>query len=83
MRLEIPHPTADGVVAIITETIEPVEKHASGEVLPFILDINVLRHGTASPSDSSFLWDRFAELRDVKNEIFFNSITPNSEALFR
>jgi uncharacterized protein (TIGR04255 family) len=83
MRLQIPYPNLEGVVVIITETVEPVEAAPSGEVLPFIFDIDVLRHGPLSPTEVALLWDRFTELRDVKNEIFFNTITPSSEALFR
>ena len=80
MRLEIPQPS--GVVAIITETIEPVEKRSSGDILPFILDIDVVRQETISP-DADDLWQKFGQLRDVKNEIFFGTITPKAEALFR
>lgn len=81
MRLVIPQPT--GAVAIVTETLEPIERRSSGDILPFILDIDVLRQEALVPSNVDALWERFGQLRDVKNEIFFNSITPKAEALFR
>jgi uncharacterized protein (TIGR04255 family) len=80
MRLEIPHP--NGVTALVTETIEPVEKRDSGDILPFILDIDVIRQETLSPNAAD-LWEKFEELRDVKNEIFFRTITPKTEVLFQ
>lgn len=80
MRLEIPHP--DGAVAIVTETIEKVEKRSSGDVVPFILDIDVIRQEPIAP-DAADLWGKFGQLRDMKNEIFFSTITPKAEALFK
>jgi uncharacterized protein (TIGR04255 family) len=80
LRLEIPHP--NGVLALVTEAIEPVEKRASGDIVPFILDIDVIRQETLSP-EAPDLWEKLEELRDVKNEIFFKTITPKTEALFQ
>jgi uncharacterized protein (TIGR04255 family) len=80
LRLEIPHP--NGVLALVTEAIEPVEKRASGDIVPFILDIDVIRQETLSP-EAPDLWEKFEELRDVKNEIFFKTITSKTEALFQ
>jgi uncharacterized protein (TIGR04255 family) len=80
MRLEVPQP--NGAIAIITETIEQVEERSAGHVLPFILDIDVIRQGTMAP-DADDLWQKFGQLRDIKNQIFFGTITPKTEALFR
>jgi len=77
MRLEIPHDSYQAV-AIITETMESV----SNAVLPLIFDIDVIRETTGSPSNSE-IWQAFEQLRDFKNEIFFNSITEKAKELFR
>jgi uncharacterized protein (TIGR04255 family) len=78
MRLEIPHESYQAV-AIITETMEAP---SSTLRLPVILDIDVIRETTVSPS-SSEIWQVFEQLRDFKNEIFFNSITEKAKELFR
>lgn len=80
MRLEVPQPR--GAIAIISETIEQVEERSSGHVLPFILDIDVIRQETVAP-DAGDLWEKFEHLRDIKNQIFFGTITPKAEALFK
>lgn len=71
LRCEVPfdNPKAQ---TIITQTLgEP-----SGEMdsVPYVFDIDVYRMG--SPCiDLLQLWNEFDELRDVKNQVFFGSIT--------
>ena len=78
MQLHIPSPDHDAV-AIVTETIEPLKE--DGSRLPFILDIDAVRKGSLDPDDPT-LWERFEKLHALKNEIFFQTITDKTKALF-
>lgn len=65
--------------AVITQTIgDPTEM----KKLPLILDIDVF-HGSDYTTNMDAIWDVFEELRDYKNEIFFNSISEKTKELFR
>jgi uncharacterized protein (TIGR04255 family) len=79
LRLEIPDMTR-GLIAIITETIQaPVDE---GKRLPFIFDIDIVCGATFEPS-SPAIWEKFAQMRDYKNEIFFASMTERAKEMFR
>lgn len=78
MQLHIPSPSRDAMV-IITETIEKPEGDPS--ILPFILDIDAVSKRRLTADDES-LWERFESLHDLKNEIFFHSITDKAKELF-
>jgi uncharacterized protein (TIGR04255 family) len=79
MRLEIPDEKR-GLIAIITETLEhPV---GDGKRLPFIFDIDIVRTAPFEPS-SDRIWRTFEDMRELKNEIFFNSITERAKEMFR
>src|SRR5262249_27311401 len=81
MRLEIPYP--DGALAIITETIQPPPEDPTASVrLPLILDIDAIRGDKFNPPFTE-IWEKFEELRQMKNDIFFSSITPLAEELFQ
>jgi len=73
MAVQLP---VDASFAVITETIEP----ATPAILPFILDIAVHREGQF---DSDSMWDVFDELRELKNRIFFHSVTDHAKEMFR
>jgi uncharacterized protein (TIGR04255 family) len=77
MRLVLPFPQHECLV-IVTETIE----EAVGERLPWILDIDAYVERGWSP-ESPEIWDVFERLRDVKNEVFFKSLTERTKELFR
>lgn len=78
MRLEIPDQKR-GLLAIITETFEaPVDE---GKRLPFILDVDVVRHATFEAT-SPAIWETFEQMREYKNEIFFASVTDRAKELF-
>ena len=77
-RLVFPFPQ-DRVRAILTLAIEQGEDESS---LPVILDIDVFRSEEVSCSAAD-LWERFERLRDIKNQIFFASITPLTRALLQ
>lgn len=76
MRLEIPQelPT----MAVIMQTMEPI---TSDKKLPLIFDIDVFRETTIKIDDE--VWKDFEKLRDIKNDIFFKSLTENCKELFR
>lgn len=79
MRLEIVDDVR-GLMAVVTETIEPLVADRSR--LPLILDIDVIRESTFTP-DSPAIWETFEKIHDFKNEIFFKTITEKAEELFR
>jgi uncharacterized protein (TIGR04255 family) len=78
MQLAIPIAEIPAV-AIITETMEPLTETKR---LPFILDIDVVREA-AFDVDGKEAWEMLEKLHDIKNDIFFNSITPKAKELFR
>lgn len=79
MRLVIPDPKAQAV-AIMTETVEPSEE--SSNRLPLIFDIDVFRMAAFNVQDNA-MWEAFEYLHDLKNDIFFKSITPKTKELFQ
>ena len=78
-RVVIPDERAKAL-AIITETIEEAE--VTKGKLPVIFDIDVFRTGSF-PTDAEKLWPMFAELRELKDRIFFESLTDKAKDLFR
>jgi uncharacterized protein (TIGR04255 family) len=78
MRLVAQH---DAGTVVITETIDEVG--VTPEAVPVILDIDAFRQITIGPSDSERIWSTLEELRILKNDVFFNSITPKAEALLK
>lgn len=79
MRLVIPDPKAQAV-AIVTETVEPSDE--SRNRLPLIFDIDVFRMAAFNVQDNA-MWEAFEYLHDLKNDIFFKSITPKAKELFQ
>lgn len=77
-RLVIPFPDR-GAVAIITET--PLEKHDPINTV-IILDIDVSKEVNLDPGDEK-VCEIMSILREIKNTIFFNSITEKTKELFR
>lgn len=79
-RIVIPTREA-GTMAIITQA---VQKPRADEktVLPVLLDIDVFREGPVEPS-SDKVWKNLEKMRDIKNEIFFESITEQLEESYR
>lgn len=78
MRLVIPDPET-GAVAVVTETSERLVEPA--KVLPLILDIDVFRVAAFDAKDEA-IWETFERLRDLKNDIFFKSVTNRAKELF-
>ena len=65
--------------SVITEAMEPITETKR---LPFILDIDVFRQAAFDVSGQE-AWEFFEKLHDLKNHIFFKSITPKAKELFR
>ena len=65
--------------SVITETMEPITETKR---LPFILDIDVFRQAAFDVSGQE-AWKVLEKLHDVKNHLFFKSITPKAKELFR
>ena len=78
MQLTIPVTDAPAQ-AMITETIEPITETKR---LPFILDIDVFREAAFDVSEQE-AWEVLEKLHELKNEVFFKSITPKARELFR
>jgi uncharacterized protein (TIGR04255 family) len=78
-RVVIPVDKAEAF-AIITETI--VEGEESKGVVPVILDIDVFRTG-AFPIVADKLWPAFDRLRELKNDLFFKTLTDKAKDLFK
>ena len=79
MRLIIPVPTMNAI-AIVTEAFDPPT--ASSAVLPFIFDIDVSCEALFDV-DAVEVWETLEKLRELKNEIFFKSITDRAKELFQ
>jgi len=79
LRLEIPYPEVPATV-IVNLTIDP--SGITPSVLPLIFDIDVFRETALDPSTET-MWESFESLRDLKNQIFLNSLTDKAKELFR
>ena len=76
MRLVVPFPDAS---VVITQAID--EAGVTAEKIPVILDIDVFQSSTVPPAGDE-LWARLETLRKIKNDVFFNSLTPTAWRLF-
>lgn len=77
-RIVVPFPQ-QGVTAVVIQT--PSDKHDPVNTA-IILDIDVFAEKTLLPEDQR-VWGILEELREIKNEIFFKSITEKTKELFR
>ncbi len=76
----VTHEADAKATVIVTETIE--EPKGTSLHIPLIFDIDVFRVGSF-PKDPEKLWELFPPLRDIKNRVFFSSLTPAAKDLFR
>jgi hypothetical protein len=63
-------------------TFNKLRPYQKIEVLPLILDMDVIRNVALSPTQPE-LWVIFEELRKFKNEIFLRSLTEKTKGLFQ
>jgi uncharacterized protein (TIGR04255 family) len=68
-----------GAKAFVTQTIS---KSSDPLITPIILDIDAFVEATFKP-DSESIWSTFETLRDLKDQVFFSSVTEKSKELFR
>ncbi len=66
--------------ATVTETIAEGEEPKG--VVPVILDVDVFRMGTF-PIVAEKLWPAFDRLRELKNDLFFKTLTDKAKDLFK
>ena len=78
MQLVIPVPEIPAT-AIITEAMEPTVVPTN---VPLIFDIDVFCLKPFAINDTE-VWQAFEKLRDLKNDVFFKSITDKTKELFR
>jgi uncharacterized protein (TIGR04255 family) len=71
-------PTTGNQATIVFATQPPASSR-----LPVIFDITAFKLGDVEPGDWAAISGRIAELRDLKNLIFRNSLTPECLNLFR
>ena len=76
MRLVIPFEDAN---VVVTQAID--EAGVTNDSVPVILDIDVSQTCTI-PVDSEELWEKVERLRQIKNDVFFESLTPMAWRLF-
>jgi uncharacterized protein (TIGR04255 family) len=72
--LEVP------AMAIVTQRQDPVPEAST--VVPLIFDIDVI-HPHPLDVNSGEVWEIFEKLHDLKNDIFFKSITDKAKHLFQ
>jgi uncharacterized protein (TIGR04255 family) len=76
-RVVIPFST-DGITAIVTQAME----FPSGTSVPVVLDIDVY-YTCKLEVNSPIVWAEFDRLRDIKNHIFFSSVTERALEPYR
>ncbi len=77
-RLVIPFPNR-GAVAIVIQTPSGKQDPVNTAIL---LDIDVFEEVSLSPEDAR-IYEIFSVLREIKNEVFFKSVTERTKELFR
>jgi uncharacterized protein (TIGR04255 family) len=72
----------DQEMDIATNIVQALEKSTKPDkYITVVLDIDSYKKGDFDVSNSE-MWDIFANLHDIKNQIFFNSITEETARLF-
>ncbi len=70
-----------GVLAIIRQAFDSAM--LTGDVVPVILDIDVLRECDMGVNDAEAVHEALAQLRLAKNQLFFGSLTDRAVELFK
>jgi uncharacterized protein (TIGR04255 family) len=74
----VTHDPSTSANAVITQAMEAL---VTPEVAPIVLDIDVYRE-VALAAESNDIWAIFEQLRQLKNKVFFESVTENTLELF-
>lgn len=72
MRVVIPYP--DGMMAVINFGNQPTQ---SPDQSAFVLDVEVFKDAQLESSDPS-IWSLLDQMREIKNDIFFRSLTDHA-----
>lgn len=75
------HDTEPDITANITQALEKTPASPASDHITIILDIDVFKHKEGGFSESD-IWSTFEQLRDLKNRIFFDSITEKTARLY-
>jgi uncharacterized protein (TIGR04255 family) len=75
IQLNIPNAEGD-LIAIVNESFEPPKDSH----IRILLDIDVFK--LSIYKDWNHMWNDFEKVRDFKNQIFFNSITPKTISMY-
>jgi uncharacterized protein (TIGR04255 family) len=79
MQVVLPFPKR-AVACVVTQALDP--RPLPENEVAYIFDIDAFRETTEPPGDPH-LWDVLEELRAVKNEVFFKSMTERALEMFR
>ncbi len=77
LQLEVPAPNADATV-VVTQALEGVTSAPAA----FVLDIDVFKVKSYEMQDEAW-WDDLEQLRDLKNQFFFESLTKKTKDMFK
>jgi uncharacterized protein (TIGR04255 family) len=67
---------------ISANVVQALEKSVKPNFANIILDIDVYKNITILPEVSEQIWEVFSQMHELKNSIFFGSITENTVRLF-
>jgi len=76
LRLVVPFPSA---TVVVSQTIDAAG--VTPESIPIILDIDVFESGEL-PASGEEIWERLDRLREIKNDVFFKSITETTWRMY-
>ncbi len=79
MTRAVVHDDTSDANVIITQGVKEIEDDGS---VPLILDIDVYKEVLLEPDDKE-IWSIIESFHDVKNNIFFNSITKEAVEMFK
>ena len=80
-RVVIPEPRL-GALAVITQASQDRNEDDSKDIAPVLLDIDVFKESHFEP-DGKQAWTMLDDFREVKNRIFFESITEKLENIYK
>ncbi|HYT48660.1 MAG TPA: TIGR04255 family protein, partial [Burkholderiales bacterium] len=78
-RIVVPHAETGSHIAM-SQMLEAANPQTG--TVPVIIDIDVFKE-TELPVDSGALWEILGKMRHVKNQAFFDSVTPRCLELFK
>ncbi len=80
VRFALPHPNNPNMAALVTLQVEPVQPNASH--IAVLFDIDVFQMVSLEPTDPQ-IWEILATLREFRNQIFFESLTPEALRMYQ